>query len=65
MSEVERITIEKAREKVLLGRALLVCAYDRDDKFAQYHLEGAISLSAFKKKVSGLPKEQEIIFYCN
>lgn len=65
MPEVERITAEKAREKVSLGKALLVCAYDSDDKFTQYHLEGAISLSDFKNKVGEIPKEQEIIFYCN
>ena len=65
MSEVARITTEKAREKVSMGKALLVCAYDGDDKFAKYHLEGAISLSAFRKKADELPKAQEIIFYCN
>ena len=48
-----------------MGKALLVCAYDSDEKFAKYHLEGAISLSDFKKRAGETPKEQEIIFYCN
>ena len=65
MSEVERIATEKAREQVSMGKALLVCAYDSDEKFAKYHLEGATSLSGFRKKIDAMPKEQEIIFYCN
>ena len=65
MSEVERITTEMAREKVTSGNALFVCAYESDEKFAQYHLGGAISLSDFKNKVETLSKDQEIIFYCN
>lgn len=65
MSEVARITTEQVRENVSLGKALLVCAYDSDDKFTQYHLEGAISLNVFKEKIGMLSKEQEIIFYCN
>lgn len=65
MSEVVRITTEETREKTTLGNALLVCAYESDEKFTKYHLEGAISFSDFKKRVDTLSKDQEIIFYCN
>jgi len=42
-----------------------VCAYADDAKCVQYHLEGAIPLSAFQAKAGGLAKDREIIFYCN
>jgi len=62
MSEPIRISVEKVRQKVNDGSALLVCAYD-DLKFKKFHLEGAISLAEFKSKVSALRKDQMIIFY--
>lgn len=64
MSDVIRITAEKARAGVVAGDTLLVCAYDSDEKFATYHLEGAVSLSEFKTKVDGLDKDMELVFYC-
>ncbi len=60
MEEIERVAPEEARKRILHDEALLVCAYDNEDKFRRAHLEGAISL----KEVSGLSKETEIIFYC-
>jgi len=65
VSETERITPQEAREKVQAGKALLICSYTDDVKFARYHLEGAISLSAFKAMEEKLDREREIIFYCN
>lgn len=63
MTEPIRVSVEKVRQKVTEGSALLVCAYDDDLKFQQLHLEGAISLSEFKSRVPSLGKDQEIIFY--
>lgn len=63
MVNPERISPEEACKK-LKGGALLVCAYDSDEKFKTMPLEGAISLSAFRSKRSSLSKDQEIIFYC-
>ena len=62
---LQRTTAIEVREKVLKESALLVCAYDDDDKFEKYHLGGAISLSEFKSKTSDLDKNQEIFFYCS
>jgi rhodanese-related sulfurtransferase len=64
MIEPARIAPEATRKKVLAGTALLVCAYERDDKFSRMHLEGALSLREFKHIAPSLPKEREIIFYC-
>ena len=65
MSEVIRISQEETRQKVLAGQALLVCAYADEAKFARYHLDGAIPLSALQAKIGELSREQEILFYCN
>ena len=59
-----RISPEQTRRKVTSGSALLVCAYDDEEKCKKLHLEGSISLTEFKFKCSALAKNQEIIFYC-
>lgn len=64
MAEPIRVSPKEAREKTTSGSAMLVCAYDSDDKFKANHLEGAISMSDFRGKLSSLPKNKEIIFYC-
>lgn len=60
----ERIAVMEAREKVIKGQAILVCAYDSDEKFNKMRLQGAIPLSTFKDKLKSIEKEQMIIFYC-
>jgi len=64
MGNISRLTAETVREGVLAGDTLLVCAYESDEKFGSYKLEGAIPLSAFKKKAEGLDKNTRIVFYC-
>jgi rhodanese-related sulfurtransferase len=63
MIEPVRIPPEEVRKKVLSNDAILVCAYEEEEKFKKMHLEGAISLNEFKHRASSLSKEQEIIFY--
>ncbi len=63
MPETVRIQPEEARQKVLSGQALLVCAYPVYEKYLKYHLEGAIPLSGLHAKESKLSRDQEIIFY--
>jgi len=64
MSEPERIGPVETCEKLKAGTALLVCAYDSDEKFKTMPLEGAISLSAFQSRFPSVSKDREIIFYC-
>ena len=64
MTEPLRISVEDVRQKVTSGSALLVCAYDDEEKFRNLHLEGAISIAEFKSKRPSLRKDDEIIFYC-
>lgn len=63
MSQVESISPQEAHDHVRSGAALLICAYDSDDKFERFHLEGAISLSEFESTSASVPKDKELIFY--
>jgi hypothetical protein len=63
MSEPERITAEEVYNKLKSGKALLVCAYDDEEKFKKLRLEGAISLNEFKSRLPSLARDQEIVFY--
>ena len=56
---------KKPDKRLYPDQAMLVRAYADDAKGVQYHLEGAIPLSAFQAKARGLAKDREIIFYCN
>jgi len=59
-----RVRPEEIRGKVQSGEALLVCAYDDDEKFRANHLEKALSLRQFNELQPTLPKTKEIVFYC-
>lgn len=45
---VRRITPDEARRRMDSGKALLVCAYESDEKFRSMHLEGTESLHQFQ-----------------
>ncbi len=62
--DTPRITPEEARQKVQHGDALLVCAYDDQERCRNLHLEGAMDMQELQEKLPELDKEQEIIFYC-
>jgi hypothetical protein len=64
MVEPKRVSPEGVHQKLNLGEVLLVCAYEDEAKFKKMQLQGAISLSEFKSKLSSLSKDQEIVFYC-
>lgn len=63
MLNIGRISAKDAYERVENNRALLICAYDRDDKFERFQLEGAISLSEFESGLNNVAKDKELIFY--
>ena len=64
MTEPIRISAKETRKKMLSGDAVLVCAYDDEEKFKKMHLQNGISFHEFKSRVPSLSKNQEIIFYC-
>lgn len=59
-----RIKPKEAKHDMQVADALLVCAYDSQEKFEDNHLAGAISLDALKSRESDLAKDREVIFYC-
>ena len=64
MADVSRMSVEEVRSKVDAGRALLVCAYDDEQKCSKINLQGSINMAQLASRVATLPKDQEIIFYC-
>lgn len=62
MPQAERIDVDQARRKVESGEALLVCAYEDEDKYRGAALEGSISLDQLRSR--SVDRDQEIIFYC-
>lgn len=63
MADIERISAQQAHAKVTANQALLVCAYEDDEKCRKLNLAGSISFTSFKSRAQSLPKSQEIIFY--
>jgi hypothetical protein len=64
-STIERIDPQQAYDHMHAdANALLVCAYDSEDKFQQNRLEGAIALEDFRSQADAIPQDEEIIFYC-
>jgi hypothetical protein len=64
MPEVSRISVQEARREVASGQALLVCAYEQDEKCSQVALDGSLTLTQFQERLPSLPREQEVIFFC-
>jgi hypothetical protein len=61
---VGKINVEQARHDVEVSDALLVCAYDSQEKFAANHLQGAESLDNLRSQEKSLSEQRELIFYC-
>ena len=61
---VERVSAEQARRDVEAGRALLVCAYDDENKCRQLRLQNAIVLQDLQRRLASIPPNQTLIFYC-
>jgi hypothetical protein len=64
MSELTIITTDDAYRKAKSGEALLVCAYEDDDRFGKFNLDEAISYKTFESLLPTISKDREIIFYC-
>jgi rhodanese-related sulfurtransferase len=64
MEEPRRVTPQEIYPRIKAGEALLVCAYDSEDKFQRHRLQDAISFSEFKALLPALPRDREIVFYC-
>jgi bifunctional DNA-binding transcriptional regulator/antitoxin component of YhaV-PrlF toxin-antitoxin module len=61
---VERISAGDARRRVAEGRAVLVCAYEDEERCRRLKLERAHTLRELEAGMSTLSRDQEIVFYC-
>ncbi len=59
-----RINVRDAWPRVASGQALLVCAYDDEQKCKDANIVGAITHQQFRAQLGNLPKSREIIFLC-
>ncbi len=64
MTEPLRIKPQDAYPRIKSGEAILVCAYNDDERYRKMQLEGSISLEEFYARIGQFPKDQEIVFYC-
>ena len=64
MADIERIDVTTARRRTESGDALLVCAYDDDEKCGRFALDGAIFMSELRRRTKSLDRDRELIFYC-
>jgi hypothetical protein len=62
VANAERIDAERARERVQSGDALLVCAYDDEEKCRKLGLEEALTLADLQAR--DVPRDREIVFVC-
>lgn len=63
MTQVDLIDARDAFKHVQDDSALLICAYESDEKFHKLQLDGAISLSKFQAIAPTVAKDKELVFY--
>ncbi len=56
MGQAKRVDPGETRRKVEAGEALLVCAYDDEEKCRQLHLQGAMDLKELEEQTRGNPQ---------
>jgi len=64
MSEAPRTSPQEAHARMRSGKAILVCAYDDDEKCGRMHLDDALTLNELRRRLRDLPSDTELIFYC-
>lgn len=64
MTSPARITPQEIYPRVKSGEIILVCAYADEAKCRSLQLEGSLTFREFQARLPGLPKDQEIVFYC-
>ncbi len=59
-----RISADEARRRAESGQALLVCAYDDDQKCRAAGVTGSLTHREFVAQLASIPKDRELIFFC-
>jgi rhodanese-related sulfurtransferase len=65
MPAVTQVLAGTAQTKAATGSALLVCAHDDEARCQRNHLQGSISYTELRGRLTSLDRDQEIIFYCD
>lgn len=58
-----RIPASKARQQVQNGNALLVCAYEDEQKCNSIKIEDSLTLKELEARLPSIAWSQEMIFY--
>jgi hypothetical protein len=64
MKKAIRITADEALQRIEMEGAVLVCAYDDDQRCAEMGIDNALSLRELEQMESALDESRTIIFYC-
>src|SRR4051812_48153259 len=56
---------EVARLRESGAKVVMACAYDDDANFNRIAIDGSTSFSGLQAMLDALPKDQEVIFYCD
>ncbi len=62
--KVTRMSPADVHREVKEAGAMLVCAYPDPAKFAAMKLHGAMARDSFEAKLTELPRDSRLIFYC-
>jgi len=62
--EVPRVAPDRAWRMVQDEDALLICAYDDEDKCSDFSLPGSISADALRERRNALERDRRLVFYC-
>ena len=63
--DIPRIEPTVAHQHASEGDALIVCAYDDEQKCDDLGVADAMPLTEFEDRAEDLDRRREIIFYCN
>jgi hypothetical protein len=59
-----RVSAAEVRERLSSSDALLVCAYEDQEKCEKLRLAGALTFNELKAMVTSMSSARELIFYC-
>ena len=59
-----RVSVAEARVRLSSSGALMVCAYEDQEKCEKGRLAGALTFNELKAMVASLSTDRELIFYC-
>lgn len=64
MAEAPRLSPDRARRALAEEDALLVCAYDDQEKCEELSLDGSLTFPELRQRLDGIAKDRRLIFYC-